>query len=201
MAKITSTFSRNTDGWTMSGDVASFEWQPDGGAKGGAIFWSDAASGSDSYWVAPTKFTGDLSAYWRGRFSFDWFSTADNYDTGDVILTGANGTVLVADATNPGTDWTHAEIKLNAASWHVGAIDGPIATNRQLKDVLADVADLRIRAEHVYGGESGGLDAVKLTSSDKLAMATAFGADRHADMYGAPFGAPPHLDTSLLALA
>lgn len=200
MTTIKSTFNRSADGWTILGDVQTFEWVATGGAKGGYIYWVDAASGADSYWQAPEKFTGDLSEFKNGKLSFDWFASVNNYQTGDVIMTGANGTVLVADAENPGTDWTHASIKMSAANWHVGTIDGEVATNKQLMSVLSNVTSLQIRAEEAFGNEDGGLDNVSL-SSKKAVPDGAFGVDQHPIMHGPHAETHLHIDTSHLALA
>lgn len=200
MTTIKSTFTKNADGWTIAGDVQTFEWLPEGGAKGGYIHWVDAAAGADSYWQAPEKFTGDLSGFAGGKLSFDWYSSGDNYQTGDVILTGADGTVLVADAPDPGTSWTPAAIKLSAANWHVGTIDGDVATKQELAGVLSNVTSLQIRAEHVSGGEDGGLDNVSLKSKG-AAQDQAFGEDRHAAAHASFVEAHHPLDASHIALA
>ena len=48
MSEVVSTFNTDTDGWTMQGDVASFNWQATGGDPGGNLQWVDAATGADS---------------------------------------------------------------------------------------------------------------------------------------------------------
>ena len=168
---IKSTFDTDLDGWTMIGDVASFNWISSGGNPGGFAQWVDAATGADSYYIAPSKFLGAQSAYYGGTLSYDIEDTgADFSGVGDIELTGA-GLTLVYVAGQAGTNWTHYSATLTAASgWYVGAHDtsvsgDPAATEAQMQQVLAHLTSIEIRAEFVNGAETGGLDNVALTSS------------------------------------
>lgn len=183
MAKISSGFLRGTENWTIAGDVNRFEWRASGGKPGGYLYWEDAAAGADSYWQAPLKFLGDLRAFAGGKITYQWYSSGNDYATGDVLISGGNGTTIVADARDPGTGWTRAAIALNVnGGWHIGAIDGRLATNAEIRDVLRDVSQIQIRAEHVFGNESGGLDSFAITS--RPAPASAFGDDTPALDHG-----------------
>lgn len=201
MTTINSRFNRDANNWTISGDVQTFDiLRADG--HGQYLHWVDAPEGVDAYWRAPAKYTGDLSAFRQGVLSFDWYSTGNDYKTGDVIMTGADGTVLVADAPDPGADWTHATVKLSTGTWHIGTIDGEFATGQQLAAVLSHVTDLRIRAERVDGAEEGGLDNVALRSKSQSGpIADAFGADHHIASYNASIDAHYPVDVVHLALA
>lgn len=183
MARITSTFARDTDNWTIAGDVNEFSWRGEGGNPAGHLFWRDSAFGDVAYWGAPLKFLGDQSAFKGGRLVFDWYvsNTGSVFEAADVILTGG-GLTLYADAPNPEADWTRASIRFTKnGGWHVGSPDGPLATAREIATALRDVADLRIRAEHINGDETGGLDNVAFRSRELPAFAAveagAFGDD------------------------
>lgn len=173
MVKIASHFRTDTQDWTISGDVNAFQWQQRGGDPAGHLFWQDAATGAVAYWQAPVKYLGNLRPYLGGKLSFDWYTSGGSrFEDADLIVTGGNGTTLVADLADPGTDWTHVSIRLNARwDWHIGSLDGPLATTGQIKGVLRDVAQIQIRAEHINGDETGGLDNVVLLSRPEAASA------------------------------
>lgn len=200
MATIKSTFNRNTDGWTIAGDAQIFEWLPDGGDKDGHLHWVDAASGDGAFWRAPTKFLGDLSGFFRGKLSFSWYASGNDLPGSDVLVTGANGHTLIGDVGAPELDWTRESIRFAGGQWRLDSPDGAFATTREIKAVLADVTQILIRAEHVYGGESGGLDKVVLASKAEVPEG-AFGVDQHPVVRGGYAEAHPQLDASHLALA
>ncbi|WP_375287713.1 laminin B domain-containing protein [Sphingomonas sp.] len=166
MAKIASYFKRGTQNWTISGDVNAFEWRPAGGNPTGHLSWQDAAAGNVAYWQAPVKYLGNLRAFINGTLSFDWFSSGGSrFDDADLVLNGGNGVTLVADVTDPGSDWSHVSVRLGMRGhWHIGTMEGPLATGKQIAAVLRDVAQFQIRAEHINGNETGGLDNVVLLS-------------------------------------
>lgn len=181
---VKSTFKKGLEGWSIGGDVAAFEWRDSGGNPGGYLYWQDAASGSDTYWEASAKFTGNKGKFLGGTFSYDAQASANDYGgVPDVTISGANGTVLVAVAGQPGSGWTHFALALDAGGgWHVGTLDGAAATDRDIKAVLKDVAAVTIRAEYVWGGETGGLDNVAMTKGPKP-LASAFGDDTAAPVH------------------
>lgn len=188
MSKIVSKFNNGSQGWSMSGDVFSFGWLSSGGSPGGYLAWIDAASGTNAYWQASDRYHGDLSAYAGGQLSFEWRTTGaqPQLRLPDVLITGANGVTLYADVTDPSADWSKASILLSPSiQWHTGAPDGPLATTADFAAVLADVTQLQIRAEQVFGPEAGGLDSVKLVSPTAAApvAASAFGEDRHTHLH------------------
>lgn len=173
MAKIASYFKRGTQTWTISGDVNAFEWRATGGDPAGHLFWQDAAIGNVAYWQAPATYLGTLRAYIGGTLSFDWYTSGGSrFQDADLILTGGNGVTIVADVPDPGSDWTHVSIRLGTpGGWHIGSLDGPLATGKQIAAVLRDVAQFQIRAEHINGDETGGIDNVVLLSRPQPAAA------------------------------
>ena len=206
MSKIVSNFTNGSQGWSMSGDVFSFGWVASGGSPGGYLGWVDAASGKNAYWQASDRYHGDLSGYADGQLSFEWRTTGaqPQLRLPDVLITGANGVTLYADVTDPGADWTKASILLSPSiQWHTGAPDGPLATTADFAAVLADVTQLQIRAEQVYGPEAGGLDSVKLASPSAVpsVAASAFGEDRHVPLHADAGSAHPALGEHHVLLA
>ena len=184
MAKIRSTFTDGMEGWTFTGDPWLVHWFFEGGTPGAYLGWQDMeVEDTLVYYVAPEKFHGDLSAFYKGKLAYDIYDTyaANLVGYPDVKIVGGNGATLVAAVGQAGQAWTHESIGLKAgAGWHLDSLDGPLATTKDIKSVLADVVDLQIRAEYHDGGESGGIDSVVLRSKQLAQLAPdAFGADHH----------------------
>lgn len=197
-----SRFNKGAQGWTIGGDVRTFEWQASGGHPGGHLYWEDAASGDDTYWEASAKFTGHKGKFLGGTFSYDAQASGSDYSgVPDVTIAGANGTTLVAVAGQPGTGWTHFSLALDASGgWHVGTLDGAAATTADIRGVLRNIASVEIRAEYVWGNETGGLDNVVM-SKPAQALALAFGDDTAAPVHFHAAAAFHDYDLTGLALA
>ena len=102
---------------------------------------------------------------------------------------------MVGDVANPGTAWTQASISLGVdGGWHIGTIDGALATKKQIAAVLENATQLQIRAEHVSGSETGGLDNVTLSSrpSPDHPSAAVFDDDRGPGHHANVFSLPHH---------
>jgi hypothetical protein len=173
-----SSFDAGAEGWsyvTADGTVSgwpiqvtgSVDHNAAGGNPGGFIDVSDV----DAFWTlfrAPAAFAGNQEAAYGGALAFDLISLSQpgiNYDDADVILKGA-GLTLVADVTSmqPPTTWTSYSVNLTAGVWRLGNIlSGALATEAQIRAVLAGLTELWISAEHVNGiTENIGLDNVVL---------------------------------------
>lgn len=156
---ITSTFSTDTDGWTMFGGGDGPVFVSDG-AGGGHIAASDAAS-DDFYYQAPDRFLGDRGSYYGGSLSFALRqSGGSQYDAvEDVVLVSGTGTRIYASFANPGGAFTGYSLALSTAGgWRLAS--GEVASAAQIRAVLSDLAALRIIGEFVYGSETSGLDDV-----------------------------------------
>lgn len=174
MPRIVSKFSKGLDGWSVEGDPSVAEWQSAGGNPGGYLHWVDGASGSDSFFVAGSKFLGDQSAFYKGKLSYDIYDTGSNYSGVPDLEISGGGITLVRVMGQPGSGWTHVSARLSArGDWHVGTLDGATATAAQIKAVLADVQEVVVRAEYVNGPEEGGLDNFMLSKKDPAATDTA----------------------------
>ena len=181
--KVTSEFEDGIDGWTASGDPAA---KPKWVSSDGFARVVDGVRGDTLYQEAPAKFEGDKAAYYGGELSFDLRQSDRDlqFEEDDVILEGA-GTTLVYDMKDePGTRWTDFTAKLEEGEWKVspsgkGATEkGKRATEEQIREVLADLDRLAIRAEHRNGADTDDLDNVLLEAGEDEAAA---GDDKQSD--------------------
>lgn len=169
--QITSTFDTNVDGWTVSDiNINSQETVthvPTGGNPGG---YASSPITSYKYWTSPAKFRTDW-AYWsygkKLRFSLQSNGTPNQHGPsyGDVIIRKTNGSMLVCNLpTFPAVApaWSSYELSLDVSTeWHVGSINGAIATKAQIIEYLTNIEYLRINAQ--YGSTTlSGLDQVEV---------------------------------------
>ena len=183
-APISSTFDTDDDGWRVidvftdvqgnaayvdDGQQVEYDYKTTGGNPGGYIEAIDPSSGTFLF-VAPTKFTGNLSAYQGGTLSFDTFYTPNDSNDWrgdpDVILSNGTTTLLWIAPENPvGTSWNAVSTSLKpGAGWTIGGLNGPAPTAADFASVLGSVTLLRIRGEYYNGvTETTGLDNVVLT--------------------------------------
>ena len=204
MTIISSTFTTDTEGWTLTGDPRQVHWQASGGDPDGYLFWRDAVSiKKPSYWVAPDAYRGDLGEFYNGSMNFSWYASKQDWDRpADVIIKGSNGHSLLATVSSPTKAWSHVDLTLSVeGGWHLDKVKGPLATADQIQAILADVTGLQIRAEHYGGKERGGLDSVSLATAVEQGSENAASANFSNSHYHMHAETHPHLDTSHLALA
>jgi hypothetical protein len=164
-ATVSSTFDADAEGWTTVGDVGSTVT-----AAGGAAQLNESAAGVTDFFVAPSKFLGDLAAYYGGTISFDLQTSGvamvDTTD-GDVILTGPGGSLFGFLTNTPiaNTSVSNSLAFDPATPWHFNAANGAAATAAQIQSVLANVTSLRIRGDYVGGPDVTTLDNVVLASA------------------------------------
>lgn len=169
--QITSTFDTDVDGWLISGDATSAipNYITTGGNPGGYASADDTAAGGVWVWSAPAKFLGNQSASFGKQLRFDLKQSSLNsqFDDADVILSGAELTVVLDLAENPGIDWTPYAVQLDADnSWRINSLTGELATAAQILSVLSNLSSMRIRGEYVSGSDTGGLDNVVLETGN-----------------------------------
>jgi hypothetical protein len=162
---IRSTFEAGDEGWTIGGgDLGLFgpvAWAPDAGSIGGAL---EAGGGNRWYWVAPPKFRGDLSgAYGQAlRFSLrqEWYD-ARNGDA-QVIIDGGGYSIVHHSPYFPDETWTSYSIGLIETEewWHRGS--GQRVTQAEMRAVLADVQQIKIRGQYMWGAPKTWLDEVEV---------------------------------------
>ena len=173
--QISSTFDADKEGWTTVGMTFAPEHRSTGGNPGGYIWAQDETvniGGDVWYWQAPVKYHGNLAWSYGGTLSFDlWQSDTSSphwEEFADVILVGEGLTLVYDTGYHPGTTWTSYTVLLdNSSGWFVGDLSqptvyGPVATETEIKQVLSNVVDLRIRGEYRWGEDNGGMDNVTL---------------------------------------
>ena len=158
---ISSTFDTGAEGWTALDTVGhdyNANWQSTGGNPGGFLEGvENVSNGGTGYFIAPSKFLGDLSAYAGGTLSYDLevISGSDYFSDVDVIISNGSNSVSWTSNINPvGDGWVAFHVQLDQANF-----------GSNLASILSNVTELQIRGEFISGPEEEGLDNVKLTSS------------------------------------
>jgi len=158
-----STFDSDHEGWTVTGDVHGFQWLPAEGVPPGCIKGVDDVSGYTWYFVAPTKFLGDKSGAYGNTLSYDiWISTRDGSPWNDACITLFGPLDLYYYGLFPPAQaWTYFEVDLTeTAGWKKG--DGTAPSEQEMRQTLANLTGLRIRAEYRTGDDYAHLDNVTL---------------------------------------
>lgn len=157
---IVSTFDTGAEGWTSTG--APIGWDEHASViasgEGGTGVWQ---------FVAPDTYHGDRESYYGGTITFtiEQISNTNQFDDADITLVGDGVTLLYDFPNNPvGVTQYTAELEV-FAGWRVGTLDGVIASEAQIRAVLADLTSFTIRGEFVVGsaGDASGLLDVALT--------------------------------------
>lgn len=160
---IISTFDEGPEGWTSTG--SQIDWDENASviasSEGGTGVWQ---------FVAPDTYHGDRESYYGGTITFtiEQISNTNQFDDADITLIGAGVTLLYDFPNNPvGITFYSADLEASAG-WRVGTLDGPLATEAQIRAVLADLTDFTIRGEFVSGatGDGSSLYDVALTEGD-----------------------------------
>ncbi len=163
--RILSDFEEDADGWLAVGNgLARPTHEIHDGRPGGYIRIQDT-SNETWYWSAPGKFLGDRSRAYGRLLSFDLSQsvTDHQFDAHDVILRGAGISLYYEARYNPLAGWTNYQVPLVAGNLWRNDETGELATESELRAVLASLSELLIRGEfRGWEGESGGLDNVVL---------------------------------------
>ncbi|MFY9509693.1 MAG: laminin B domain-containing protein [Rubrivivax sp.] len=170
-------FVDGTEGWQAINGARNFRWVAHGGNPDGHVTARDLSAGSLWFFDAPSAFLGDLGAALGSTLRYalksDSASSPLNRAFADVQLLGANGVLLAhGGAAAPGSDWTSYTVALVAdGGWHIGSLEGAVATTADLAAVLANLSALRIRGDYYQASELTGLDNVVLTTVSEPATA------------------------------
>ncbi len=162
---VVSTFDATDEGWYQISNITRYHIThvAAGGNPGGYVRASDTAAQGTWYFVAPPAYTGNLSAAYGKDLTFDLAQTSisSQFDGVDIQLVGERQTLVYDTPYNPQIAWTWFRVPLVAGGWHVGALDGPIATEAEVRTVLSDLHALRIRGEYRSGTDTAWLDNVR----------------------------------------
>lgn len=154
-AATISTFDDDREGWTATGDVASFTQEPTGGNPGGWLRIVDATSGPIFYLHAPGTFLGDRSSANGTTMSFDALRVSSSGSTlaafGTVTLTSSTDSAsLDFGGVPPLGEWQTYSQPLTAAAW--GKTEGDWLA------LLSDLTALQINMEMISGADTVGFD-------------------------------------------
>lgn len=163
---VVSTFDTTDEGWyqiTIATRYHVTHVAADGN-PGGYIKASDTTASGVWYFVAPPAYTGNVSAAYGKDLTFDLAQTSidSQVDEVDVQLVGESKILVYDTPYNPQIAWTWFRVPIVAGRWRVGALDGPIATEAEMRTVLSDLHALRIRGEYRAGSDTAWLDNVRL---------------------------------------
>lgn len=186
----TSYFDNSNEGWTTSqsqgGAETSATYLETGAVSGsGGIQFSDTAGGT-GYFHSNENFEGDQSSVYGGSLSFRQYldlngGAYNNTGQPQIVIIGAGGTLTYrgevdqASASSAPTwepytltdgAWTTVNATITEGNW---LIDGRVATEAEIKAVLADISDILIQAEYTSGaGDGSRLDNVELKANPSL---------------------------------
>jgi hypothetical protein len=150
--------------WDGGGDPVAPQWAATGGNPDGFIYSADVQG--DGFFLAPAAYLGDWSAAYGLTLSYDAYARYTGWKMNDVYIVGNSQTLSLWFPTNPLPQWTHFSVTLNTnAGWQYGLnydTIGAMATEAQIRSVLSNVTQLRIRQEFAYGTDESGLDNVTL---------------------------------------
>ena len=181
-AAIISTFDTDDEGWAVVefpgppyGALASTPFAPDylasGGNPGGAISSTDLDA-TLFLFSAPSSYLGDMEQFYGGILSYDLRFVDGAVGPGayhpDVVLWG-NGQVLTIDAyADPATQtglWNTYLVPLTAdAGWHFDDLFGDLASESEIREVLANLTGLYIRGDYWNGYDQTDLDNPQLSA-------------------------------------
>jgi hypothetical protein len=158
---ISSTFDTGAEGWSaldQTGLDYTASWQSTGGNPGGFLQGTETnAAGGTGYFIAPSKFLGDLSAYAGGTLTYDLkvIQGSDYFSDVDVIISnGVNSASWTSNINPVGQGWFTFQVQLSPANF-----------GSNLTSILSNVTEFQIRGEFINGPEVEGLDNVRLNSA------------------------------------
>ena len=157
---ISSTFDTGTEGWSaldQTGHDYTASWTSTGGNPGGFLQGTETnPNGGTGYFIAPSKFLGNLSAYAGGTLTYDLnvITGTDYFSDVDVIISNGASSVSWTSNINPvGHGWFTFQVQLNQANF-----------GSNLASILSNVTEFQIRGEFINGPEVEGLDNVLLST-------------------------------------
>jgi gliding motility-associated-like protein len=179
-AQISSTFNANAEGWTAPDANPAIAYSAAGGNPGGYVsgnpFFFNFGAGTiyvPFYFVAPTLYYGNRSAYYNGTLRYDvqQSTTGAPNQYAEVSIANNLGIVLyyyppVSNQPPAAPSWATYTVVLNNALGYWKTTNNPAgvaATEVQLQGVLADLANLSIRGLYRDANVNGRLDNVRFT--------------------------------------
>jgi len=176
-AQLSSTFNVNAEGWTAPDANPGIVYSATGGNPGGYVsgnpFFFVFGAGTiyvPFYFVAPTAYYGNRSAYYNGTLRYDvqQSTTGTPNQYAEVSIANSLGIVLYyfppsSNQPPAAPSWATYSVVLNntLGYWKTtNNVAGVAATEVQLQNVLADLANLSIRGLYRDANVNGRLDNV-----------------------------------------
>lgn len=159
-------FDVNKDGWSIYGNAVS-KYNPKGGNPGGCMSGIDMSSGPFWYFKAPESFLKKISSHesYNNKLLFDLKApSSGNTHEPDIILESGENRIVFDLPNDPNEyTWTTYNVQLNDESgWHLQTLDGPLARQHQIKNMLQNLQAMYIRGDYMDQANSntGFLDNV-----------------------------------------
>lgn len=164
------TFDKNAQGWTVTAG-ATINYVSSTGHPAGCIRGVDNGSSGFWYFVAPDAFLQAIRSIvipgnYKLKFDLKAPST-QNTNRPDVIIVSPDFTLVTNIPNDPNsTTWTTYNVPFTiAGNWKKGTLNGPAATNGEIKKALHYVQKVWIRGEFsTVTGNAGLLDNVLATN-------------------------------------
>ena len=168
----TSLFQLNAEGWTITGDaqgsLIEASYSPDGGIQDGYIYADDNVTGGIWYFTSPSSYHGNKTEYYGTTLSYSLFQNSNisnQFISNDIVFRNeAEQITYVYNSVSdyPTELWTDYSIEITAGNgWVKGEFDsGVVATEEDIKAVLANVTEFSIRGEFETGPDNGGIDNI-----------------------------------------
>ncbi|UCH46869.1 MAG: RDD family protein [Betaproteobacteria bacterium] len=168
--RVVSEFDAGAEGWKIYGDAQGSSEEPD--LEDGALRATDDAAGDVWYWEAPASFLGDKGHLYDLDLVYRLRTDVPNapFNAADILIAGADITLVHDTWRNPGAEWTGYRIRLAETTNWINQSTNKPATREEFERVLSDMKMLRIRGEYASGRDTGWLDEV------------AIGAQPHANL-------------------
>jgi hypothetical protein len=141
-----STFARDAEGWTFTGEARSLSHN-----NGDPPYIRAVDVGKDNwYWVAPAAFTGDRTDAYGGTLLFDIRETEATTVTvgNDIRLMGDNLTLKYNVPYKPGRSWTTYAIRLHTSAGWLRGDTNALATETDLRRVLGNLERVEISCDY-----------------------------------------------------
>jgi gliding motility-associated-like protein len=180
-AQISSTFNSNAEGWSTPDDAdGTIGHSATGGNPGGYVFGTPFIINFGMtqlfvpfYFIAPTAYLGNRSAYYSGTLRYDvqLSSSAGNVNQyAEVILRSSNVMIYYFPSTTfqppAAPTWTTFSVPLHNASGFWKTTNdpaGPAASEANLQFILNNLTSLEIRGLYRDANIAGRLDNVWFT--------------------------------------
>lgn len=158
--KIVSSFASGLDGWTKIGDTDSTLVRKSDANGSGYLLLTDGASGVGDYFVAPSKFRGNLSSYDAIAFDIRSFAGSD-----------PNPTYIRLYSDSAYYEWSNNERVINNGQWErltASLKDADLwtasGTTESFASFITHITAVRLCADVCDGTEQMGLDNFSLAT-------------------------------------